>query len=1251
MHSLRLPHWLSILRLVSLVSIVSLCAGLFAAPQDWAVAVQLNSLTAAHIRQEDWPTVGAGAGYMRFEHLGIQEGLSDNVVLAILQDSLGFLWFGTREGLNKFDGYSFSIYSADLEDPQALSDATVTALAETGEGTIWVGTRAGGLNRFNPKTRVFSRVILDAEIPSADPPQINVLQVDSEGDLWVGTMQGLYRLNLETAEIRHFKHDPDDDTTISNDHILALFVDDARQLWVGTDNGLNLLGRNGAFTRYLTGVSSGVSRVTDIAGDGAGNLWFGSYGGLVHFNTEESTYRVFRHNPNDPHSLGSNRVSAVFTDDRSRLWVGLEDQGLSLLTEFSENSLQVESFEHLAYDPHSLSHNAVQVILQDQGGLIWVGTQGGGLNKANPATRAFGYYRPEPGNLNSPAGENITALAFDGSRRSLWIGTAGNGLDRMDLVTGQFSHYQHDPEDEDSLDNDHITLLHIGPRGTLFVETQAGLLEMYDPAADGFVPALSGLAGYRSGSPTTAMAHDQEGMLWISQASGDLLKVDPASSLIARYDLKTHLPEPWGETEVVRIYPDSAGVLWLATTGQGLVRFNPEAGTLSALSAGDAYNHLTTIFTSGGDVLWLATEGGGLNRLDTATGEFTVYTKDQGLPSNRVYGILADASGQLWLSTGNGLARFDPASESFQTFDVSDGLQSNTFNPRAYAAGSGGVMFFGGVDGFNAFDPAAVETNEHIAPLVITKVSLFNQVLARDISGCDASLTLTHDQNFLSFEFAALDFNTPGQNAYAYQMEGLDQDFILAENKRSADYPDLAWGSYTFRLIGANNDGLWNTDETCLAIDIQPPFWARWWFILLVGLFLAGAVILGYRWRSRASEKSREKLALQVFERTMEIERRRQMASGLSEVIRLINTNQPLEKCLDFIVQQSVGLTSASKAAIFERVQDKVVARACYPQGETRTVDLADPESVSARCLLETTFLNRLLIYSRLDPETMKSDTSWELVSGEYRTILCTPLVVTEEVYGGLVLYYGEDRTFTPEEINLAHTLADQASLAIANERLKEEAQDAAVIAERNRLARDLHDAVTQTLFSTSLIAEVLPKIWERNPEQAQRRLEELRQLTRGALGEMRTLLMELRPSAMHAADPAELFNHLVEAFTGRTGVSVDLSIQGAEVCPLSDEAKLVFYRIAQEGMNNIAKHADAGQVRFRFICSHEVVTLTITDDGQGFQQEGVGSGHLGLQIMEERAESIGATLTLVSQPGEGTTLRLTWQPEQDAIK
>ena len=431
----------------------------------------------------------------------------------------------------------------------------------------------------------------------------------------------------------------------------------------------------------------------------------------------------------------------------------------------------------------------------------------------------------------------------------------------------------------------------------------------------------------------------------------------------------------------------------------------------------------------------------------------------------------------------------------------------------------------------------------------------------------------------------------------------------------------------------------------------QSAFWETWWFISLVGFILGASVVIGYRWRFHFIEQHRQILAIEVFERTEEIERRRQMASGLSDIVRLLNSNQPLEMSLDFIVQQAVGLTEASKATIFERQGDLVVVQACYPPGETYLLDLKNPDSTSARCLLESTFLNKPLILSRIDPVTMKSDTRWELVSGDYRTALCTPLVVDEVVFGGLVLYYGEERAFTPEEVRFAHTLADQASLAITNAQLKIKAQEAAVIAERNRLARELHDAVTQTLFSASLIADVLPKLWDKDPQQAHERLEELQQLTRGALGEMRTLLMELRPSALVDADPGELLKHLADAFTGRTGLPVYFDLQVVEYSEISTDVKLAIYRIAQEGLNNILKHAQATQVWMHFRCDLETVAFSLRDDGLGFSPGQLAPGHLGLGIMKERAESVGAEFSFSSQPGDGTTLRLVWRCRKNPLE
>jgi len=1082
---------------------------------DGLQQTQINPL------QNEWSAIGSNVGHLRFEHLGVRQGLSENSILAILQDSVGFLWVGTRDGLNKFDGNEFISFQADPLDAGSISDSHITALAETSDSSLWVGTYNGGLNRYDCNNHVFEAFTADSSDPSALPDnRITALFEDSDGNLWVGTRGGLSVLNLNHWKFTHFQHDPDLPDSLSSNVVQAIIEDSSGKVWIGTDNGLNLI--NSAeqkFSKFLIDENADLASVRSISDDGQGGLWLGTNGGLIHFDPAKQNYQVFQHQLGNPDTPSSNHVNAVIRDREGNLWVGFEDSGVDLMKTTADGNLTVMNFSHQDDEPDSLSQNKINVIFEDQSGLMWFGTHGGGLNKANPLTQAFGYIPHILDDSNTPS-DDISALAFDAARQSLWIGTAGAGLARMDLVTGEFVHYRHDPDDDNSLENDFVNLLHIGPTGDLYVGTANGPISVFDPATDGFLAFLAGIVGNSTSTTVTAVTHDTEGMLWLVGISGDLLQVDPSGEVIGRYNITSAISgaRMGGDILLRDIYVDGDGIIWLATMTHGLIRFDRETNEAIILDAdgttrGPSHSNITVIHADGDEgLLWLGTEGGGLNRYDLGTGEFSYTTTRDGLPSNQIFGIQPDEFGYLWLSTGNGLVRFSPDSGLMSSFDVRDGLQGDTFTHRADVRSDDGALFFGGSNGLNAFYPREIHQNDEVPPIVITSVSLFNEIIATDLNGCFSSLTLTHDQNFLSFTYSALDFTDPGKNQYAYILEGLNDDYVNVGTLRHADFPDLAWGKYTFRVVGSNNDGVWNTSGACLEIEIRPPFWAAWWFIGLVGLLLAVIVVMGYRWRLNSIKEQRQSLAVEVFERTMEIENRRQMALGLSEVVRLLNTNHPLEKSLEFIVQQSVGLTSASKAAIFERKGHWVEAQACYPEGETYPVDLNNPDSASAHCLLDSTFLNRLLIYSRIDPKTMQSDTNWELVSGEYRTILCTPLIVEDEVYGGLVLYYGEDRTFTPDEIDLANTLADQASLAIANEQLKRKAQDAAVTAERNRLARDLHDAVTQTLFSTSLIAEVLPKIWKKDPEQALLRLDELRQLTRGALGEMRTLLMALRP-------------------------------------------------------------------------------------------------------------------------------------------
>lgn len=1206
--------------------------------------------------QTTWPAIGEAVGYLRFEHLGVREGLSENAVLAIWQDSQGFLWFGTREGLNKFDGYHFSTYQADKNDPGALFDAHITAIAETEDGALWLGTYFGGLARFDRNSSTFETYLPDPKDPSTLPDaRVNALLVDSMGRLWVGTRGGLSMLSPGERRFVNYRFDVNSPESSNRNAVRSLHEDQSGNLWVGTYNGLLMLSAGEVhFKHFLTHTQ--VANISSICGDGSNGLWLGTSNGLVHFNTEIFSYRIYWHDPEDPGSLSSDKINVVFRDRKGRLWIGFEDRGVNLVSDADSERLQIVEYAFHDYDKDSLSHNEVTSIYEDRGGVMWIGTRGGGINKTNLASRAFGYFRHHPDQPSSLAGDHVTALAFDLARQSLWVGTAGVGLDRLDLTSGEFNHYRHDPEEANSLSSNYVTLLHISAGGDLYVATEGGSLQVYDAALGGFLTVFSETSSKRAAPVTTAITQDHEGILWVSQTSGELIRFDPASSVVIRYDLDNGAPQNLQDALILDIYADRTGIIWLGTENQGLVSFDPQKGIFSVFRVDGTtnspnHNSITNIYEDENGRIWLGTDGGGLNRYHRETGTFTYYTNQDGLPSNRVFGILEDELGYLWLSTGNGLVQFSPELGVRQNFDTQDGLQGSTFTRNAYAKADDGALFFGGINGLNAFYPDLIKRNDHVPPVVITSVSLYGQVLARDIQGCSAELTLAHDQNFLSFEFAALDFNDPSDNQYAYILEGLNENYVLAGNRRFSDFPNLAPGTYTFRLLGSNNDAVWNSSGACIRITIQPPFWGTWWFIGLIGLILAASVIGGYHWRLNNIERQRQRLTVEVFERTEEIERRRQMAIGLSDVIRLLNTNQPLEMSLDFIVKQAVGLTEASKAAIFKRQDQQVIVQACYPAGETYCLDLNNPYSTSARCLLESTFLNRLLIFSRIDPKTMQSDNRWELVSGDYHTAMCTPLLVDGEVYGGLVMYYGEERIFTPDEINLAHTLADHTSLAIANDRLKNKAQATAVTAERNRLARDLHDAVTQTLFSASLIADVIPKIWQKSPQQAYDRLNELQQLTRGALGEMRTLLMELRPAALDEADPVELFKHLSDAFTGRTGVPVHTEMDVLCEFQVPHDIKLVFYRIAQEGLNNILKHANATQVWLYFKCDAEEVVLSLQDDGQGCDPINLPPGHMGIGIMQERAEAVGAEFTFASQPGAGTHLRLIWHIEENTIK
>jgi len=1315
---------------------------------------------------------------IKFERVSLEQGLSDSTAFCMLQDSQGFMWFGTHDGLNKYDGYDFKVYRHDPEAPHSLSNSDVRCLHEDQSGILWIGTNGGGLNRFDRENERFIHYQYDPDDShSLSNDVVKVIYEDRSGVLWIGTEDGLNRFDRKTAGFVRYRNVPNDLNSLSHNSVTSIYADKLHPedqsgvLWVGTfGGGLNAFDRDsGQFVRYQAGLpdpsslsgSYGPSSdpnslssnfVTSIYEDRVGRLWIGTWGGLSELNreaapgTDAGRFTHYQANPNVPTSLGHNYVLSIHEDQSGVLWIGTGGGGLD---QFDPESGRFIHYKADPDDPHSLSNDRVWSIYQDQSGVLWVGTGGGGLNKSYLETQEFVHYKTDPGDPNSLSHNNVLAIyeqAVDGAHPGedqssvLWIGTGGGGLNKLDRETGQFTHYQNDPDDPRSLSHNTVASIYEDRSGVLWVGTFGGL-NRFEQRGERFILYQNDPDDPYSlgGNSVRAILEDQSGVLWIGTGSG-LDRFDRKLGQFAHYQADPNDPHSLSHNNVLAIYEDRSGVLWVGTFGGGLNRFDRDSERFSHFQTDPndrnslSDNNVASIYEDRSGVLWIGTFSGGLNRFDRDSETFTRYRcrEKGGLPSDAVYGILEDEQGRLWLSTSKGLSKFDPRTGTFKNYDVRNGLQGNEFNGGAYHRSSSGEMFFGGTNGFNAFYPRRIRDNPYVPPIVIT--SLTPGGGHTDVGGAVENvrqLTLSWPNNFFEFEFAALSYVQPEKNQYAYILEGFEEDWNTIGTRRFGRYTNIPGGTYTLRIRGSNNDGIWNVAGTSVDVTVVPPFWETWWFVGIVALLLVGGTIGGYRLRVKGIETRSRELERQVAQRTYEIERRRQVAEGLREILVILNSDRSLEESLDHIVSQAAVLTNAEEAIVFR--SDVAIPMPpfrwrLYPPDAVYPRDRAGPRTVivsdsggrtgglteggqnSGQIDGQTNGHTNSLLAPAADlPAFMAEWITKPILQGEslvvpdvesyhgpsrppmdepvpkpvansggaarlvasavdkYRALLGVPLYVNEETYGGLVLFYAQERSFSEEDLELGFTFADQAALAIANAQLRDRAEQTAVETERSRLARDLHDAVTQTLFSASLIGEALPTVWEADQGEGRQLLREMRRLSRGALAEMRTLLLELRPTVLVEANLGELLHQLAEAVTGRKDIDVTVTVEGKYALPT--DVHVALYRIAQEALNNVVKHAHASQVMVS-LCSlsphvegahadrnpahqnaeagarHPIegVELRVSDDGRGFDPSCVPPDRLGLGIIRERAQAIGAALTIESQPGRGTQVLVVWK-------
>lgn len=864
-----------------------------------------------------------------FKHFGIKDGLSQTTISAIIQDSKGFMWFGTLNGLNKFDGHSFTVYTHLPNDTTSISANGITAIYEDREGMIWIGTTDGILNKFDRSTEIFYRheIANRVTVPYIKSREyyeypisfsrnnsstITTIAEDNTGKLWLGTWgKGLFMFDKKSGELRHFYSDTSNARSLSYNRIMSVLVDHEGNIWVATfGGGLNKISFSEGilnklsvheeitFLHYkhnpLNSRSLSDNKIISLFEDRFHSIWIGTYdGGLNQLEESqknvppaEAKFNSYKHNRNDAKSLGNNTVMAITADSKGYLWIGTFGGGLN---RFDYNTKSFLKFLHNPLNENSLTDNDVLSICEDRSGIIWIGTHlGEGISKLERNKLKFGLIQRKPLLTNTLSDKVVWAI-YEDEQGILWIGTYRGGLNKYDRLNNKFTAFKNDPFNKNSLSDDHIRSIEGDQFGNLWIGTYSGGLNRFQKSTGKFTVFKNDPQDKFSISANQILSiHiDNNNIVWLATFGGGLnyfdLKEATSSSQIL---FKSYRHNPFDSTSisddrVYNLFEDDSGTLWIGTFGGGINKFDKKSGKFESLrndpnvSGSLSDNRVLSVYVDSRGILWAGTYGGGLNRFIPETNSFKRYSAQDGLTSNVVYGVLEDENHNLWISTDNGLFKYNFENGHFTNYSLFDGLQSLEFSGGAFFKSRSGELFFGGIDGVNHFFPDSVKDNPVIPQIAVTAIKIFNQ----DVKGEKKRLTLPYNQNSFSFEFAALEFTNPANNRYAYILEGYDKVWQYTDaSVRKVNYTNLSPGKYHFKVTGSNNDGVWNPVPVVVEIEISPPLWQRWWFVSLSILIIA--VLIYYIGTIRVKnlltiEKLKTKLAADLHDN---------IGAGLTEI-------------------------------------------------------------------------------------------------------------------------------------------------------------------------------------------------------------------------------------------------------------------------------------------------------------------------------------------------------------------------------
>ncbi|HKL08010.1 MAG TPA: two-component regulator propeller domain-containing protein [Bacteroidales bacterium] len=813
---------------------------------------------------------------LNVKHFTIEDGMSQTSVQCLMQDRKGFLWIGTQDGLNKYDGYTFTRFKHDPTDTTTISNNYIHCIYEDSDDNIWVGTNYG-LNKFDAEKQTFFRYLNNDSSQNTIPEdEVYSIYQDNSGFIWIKTERFLSRLNPKTEKFRHYEHFNDIFNFISVNAKFSIFEDHKNQLWVGTKDGLNYFDRDlEIFKRYnhdpdnIKSISN--NRVKVIFEDSRDNLWIGTKNGLNRFNWENESFTRF-FNSRKGENLNNN-INDIYEDSDKNLWIATEDG----LNKFDRKTEQFITYNEFKFENNIVLTTSVTSILEDKTGILWVGTLQG-LIKIEKRRKKFNLY------AKNNKGEflfsnNYISSIYTENDSILWVGTWGTGLHTFNRNTNKVTRFF---TGNSSLKNDYVHKIFKSNDGDYWLGTQDGI-SFFDKEENVFSTfENNNISQILNKNRIYDIIESDSGNFWIGTKYG--LHNIKNDSIVKSYIANDDDEPSISSNLVYDLLLDSKNNLWIATD-HGLNKLDLISGNIEKYFKSNAYcedclssNEILCLYedTINHD-LWLGTVNG-LNKMNLQTKRFVVYTEKDGLPNNLIYSILADDDRNLWMSTNRGLSMFNPEDESFSNFNVADGVQDSEFNLGAYFKSSSGEIFFGGIAGLNSFYPDSIQINENVPKIAITSIELLaNDRLKRVSVGENNFIRIPYRNNLITIEFAALDFTNPAKNSYAYKMKGIEEEWINLGNRRYATFSNLPPGKYTFRVKGANSDYVWNEKGALLEIEVLTPFWrtklAFAFYILLI-LFMIFWIIQ-YRTktlrRSNQELKEKELIAKQVAKQKEEL--------------------------------------------------------------------------------------------------------------------------------------------------------------------------------------------------------------------------------------------------------------------------------------------------------------------------------------------------------------------------------------------